>query len=65
MLDNRVLSYTMLRERAAIFGHDTHAAPCATTGLYASGLAVFVHLSIDMAKGTNVPISRRRPPDIQ
>ncbi|GHO84198.1 hypothetical protein [Dictyobacter formicarum] len=63
MLNNRVLSHVLLRERAAIFDHDTHAVLGAATGVYASGLAVFVRL-IGVAQGTSVPISRRRPPDI-
>jgi len=63
MLNNRVLSNALLRECAAIFGHDTHAAPGATTGLYANGLVVFVHRPIRVATGTSVPISWRRPPD--
>lgn len=63
MLNNRALFHAFLRERAAIFGHDTHAVPGATTGVYASGLAAFVR-PIVVAQGTSVPISRRRPPDI-
>ncbi|GLV56931.1 hypothetical protein KDH_37700 [Dictyobacter sp. S3.2.2.5] len=63
MLNNRVLSYAVLRERAAIFGHDTHAVPGATTGLYASGFVFLTHRPTDVAQGTSVPISRRRPPD--
>ncbi|GCE17245.1 hypothetical protein [Dictyobacter kobayashii] len=63
MLNDRVPFTTFLRTRAAIFGHDTHAVPDATTGVYAAGVSVFV-LPIGVAQRTSVPISWGRPPDI-